>query len=137
MTDCQAGIAAAGDALTTVEVDGTEMIVDAALLDAELPEPDDWLALPGFDEYLLGYKDRSMMVDDAHKLAASSRAATACSSPRSSAAAGSPATWKRTLTRKGVRWSVQPLADVHRGRPSQGRGGSRTVRRLPRAPAHC
>ena len=29
------------------------------------PRMDQWWALPGFDEYLLGYKDRSLMVDAA------------------------------------------------------------------------
>ena len=38
--------------------DGTEMIMAA---DAADSGPGAWLALPGFDEYMLGYKDRSMM----------------------------------------------------------------------------
>lgn len=66
VADVKAGIAAAGDALTTVDVDGTEMIVDPALLDAGIDHVDDWAALPGFDEYMLGYKDRSIMVDAEH-----------------------------------------------------------------------
>jgi hypothetical protein len=69
-TEAKRGISAAGTALATVRVDGTEMYVDPALLPS-VPalSPDEVLALPGFDEYLLGYKDRSMMVDDAHKQA--------------------------------------------------------------------
>src|SRR5690349_19527399 len=74
MADTRAGIAAAGDRLTTVRVDGAEMIVDPALLDAPSDHPtaapaeaaDDWLALPGFDEYMLGYKDRTLMMADEH-----------------------------------------------------------------------
>jgi Winged helix DNA-binding domain len=69
--DAKAGIAAAGDALATVRVDGVEMIAERVLLDAPPPPgpAGEWVALPGFDEYLLGYKDRSMMLDEAHKQA--------------------------------------------------------------------
>ena len=62
MTDVKAGVAAAGEALTTVRVDGTEMLRRRrARATRPRRRADDWLALPGFDEYLLGYKDRSMM----------------------------------------------------------------------------
>ena len=79
--DAKRGIAVAGDALATVEVDGVQMLLDRALLDAdraaatveaatvEAAATEEWLALPGFDEYLLGFKDRSLMVADEHKQA--------------------------------------------------------------------
>ncbi|MFC7549984.1 winged helix DNA-binding domain-containing protein [Plantactinospora sp. GCM10030261] len=69
--DAKRGIAAAGDALTTVRVDGVDMVVDPVLLDATPAAlaDDEVRALPGFDEYLLGFKDRSLMVDAAHKQA--------------------------------------------------------------------
>lgn len=106
--DCRAGVAAAGDALAAIRVDGTEMLVDAALADADLPELDDWLALPGFDEYILGYKDRSMMVDDAHKQAIvpGNNGIFMATIVRGGRVAG---TWKRTLTKKAVVVAVQPL----------------------------
>lgn len=106
--DCRAGVAAAGDALTTVQVDGTEMIVDAALAGAELPELDDWLALPGFDEFALGYKDRSMMVDDAHKQAIvpGNNGVFMATIVRGGRVVG---IWKRTLKPKAVVVAVQPL----------------------------
>ncbi|MDT0530999.1 winged helix DNA-binding domain-containing protein [Micromonospora sp. DSM 115977] len=66
LTDARRGLAAAGDALTVVRVDGQEALVDAALLDAPREPVDDLLVLPGFDEYLLGFKDRSLMLDPAH-----------------------------------------------------------------------
>jgi hypothetical protein len=58
-------IALAGDALATAELDGAEVHLDPALLDARPTLPDDHSvhALPGFDEYLLGYKDRSLFLD--------------------------------------------------------------------------
>lgn len=65
--DTTAGVAAAGDALTTVEVDGVTMLVMSDVLaDAPPPLPNTVLALPGFDEYLLGYKNRTLMVDPQH-----------------------------------------------------------------------
>lgn len=81
--DARRGIAVAGASLATVRVEGKEMHLGAELLEAHAgalagsippstssPEPGDaYLALPGFDEYLLGYKDRSLMLDEAHRQA--------------------------------------------------------------------
>ncbi len=87
--DARRGIAVAGASLATVRVEGKEMHLGAELLEAHrgagggavststsisttaaVTEPsDDYLALPGFDEYLLGYKDRTLMLDEAHKQA--------------------------------------------------------------------
>jgi hypothetical protein len=71
VTQCRRGIAATGDALATVSVEGQRMYADRALVESYKParRARTALVLPGFDEYLLGYKDRSMMVDDAHKQA--------------------------------------------------------------------
>ncbi|MBX3314438.1 MAG: AlkZ family DNA glycosylase [Actinobacteria bacterium] len=70
MGDARAAIAGAGDALTTVTLDGDEYVVaaDAADLgdddvDGALDRP---LLLPPFDEYLLGYGSRSSIIDDEH-----------------------------------------------------------------------
>jgi hypothetical protein len=102
--DCRAGVAVAGDALTTV--DG--MLIDVALADAELPDVDDWLALPGFDEYLLGYRDRSLMVDAAH-LPAIVPGGNGVFQATVVRGGRVVATWKRTLTKKAVVVTVQPL----------------------------
>jgi DNA glycosylase AlkZ-like len=65
--DAAAAVDAAGDALTMVEVDGVAMLVASeALAEDPLPPPDSVLVLPRFDEYLLGYKNRTLMVDPAH-----------------------------------------------------------------------
>jgi len=66
LADTAAAVAAAGDALTTVELDGLAMLVASEAADGPPPLPDTVLALPGFDEYLLGYKNRTLMVDPAH-----------------------------------------------------------------------
>jgi Winged helix DNA-binding domain len=108
--DARAGIAAAGDALTTVRVDGTEMVATPELLAGSVPAADDVLVLPGFDEYLLGYKDRSMMVDAAHKQAIipGGNGVFQATVVRGGRVVG---TWKRTVTKKAVTVDVRPLVD--------------------------
>jgi hypothetical protein len=103
--DCRAGVAIAGDAL--VEIDG--MLADPAVLGADPPETDDWLALPGFDEYLLGYLDRSLMVDEAHKQAIVP-GNNGVFQPTIVRGGRVVATWKRALTRQAVSVTVRPLA---------------------------
>lgn len=68
LTECRRGIAAAGDALAVASYDNTEVYLDPSLLDlmADIAYDDAVHALPGFDEYLLGYKDRSLMLDPEH-----------------------------------------------------------------------
>ncbi|MEV6489014.1 winged helix DNA-binding domain-containing protein [Actinoplanes sp. NPDC051633] len=108
--DCRAGVAAAGDALTTID----DMIVDPALLDADLPALDDWHALPGFDEYMLGYKDRSLMLDPAMfaRVVPGGNGVFQATVVRAGRVV---AIWKRTLTRKAVVVNVTPLAQIKVG----------------------
>ncbi|MEU8235000.1 winged helix DNA-binding domain-containing protein [Actinoplanes sp. NPDC048967] len=112
MTDTRAGVAAAGDRLTTVRVDGTEMIADPALLDTTPADvAGDWAALPGFDEYVLGYKDRSLMMDDEHLAAVvpGGNGVFRSTLVRGGRVVG---TWTRTLGKKAVTIEIQPLADL-------------------------
>ncbi|MEO3887305.1 winged helix DNA-binding domain-containing protein [Nonomuraea sp. B5E05] len=111
--DAKRGIAVAGDALARVTVDGVETYVDAALLDTA-PSPagdDEVLVLPGFDEYLLGYKDRSLMVADEHK-AAIIPGNNGIFQSTVVRAGRVVAIWKRTLTKSRVRIAVQPLSPL-------------------------
>ncbi|GGK91585.1 hypothetical protein Sme01_53970 [Sphaerisporangium melleum] len=113
--DAKRGIAVAGEALARVTVDGLETYLDAALLDAPLPaEDDEVLVLPGFDEYLLGYKDRSFMVADEHKAAIIPGGNGVF---RSTVVRGGRvvATWTRILAKSRVLISVQPLVPLHGG----------------------
>jgi Winged helix DNA-binding domain len=119
MADTRAGIAAAGDQLTTVRVDGTEMVADPALLDTTPADmTDDWAALPGFDEYVLGYKDRSLMMADEHLAAVvpGGNGIFRSTLVRGGRVVG---TWTRTLGRKAVSVDIQPLTDL--GRAERGR----------------
>ncbi len=66
--DAKVGIAAAGPAIAAVEVDGREMLVAADLLDRAdevlaVHDPKRALLLPGFDELVLGVKDRSLILE--------------------------------------------------------------------------
>ncbi|GAB1640373.1 winged helix DNA-binding domain-containing protein [Krasilnikovia sp. MM14-A1259] len=115
MADVKVGIAAAGAALTTVDVDGVEMIADAALLDAGAGAPDDtWWALPGFDEFLLGYKDRSLMVDDAD-MQAIIPGGNGVFRATIVRAGKVVATWTHTVGRAAVTIDVLPLAGLRAG----------------------
>lgn len=69
--DVRRGIDLAGDALAAVEVDGRPMVLSSALLDTAPAVTsggagDDLLLLPGFDELVLGYKDRSAVLAPEH-----------------------------------------------------------------------
>jgi len=113
--DAKRGIAVAGDALARVTVHGVEAYLDATLLDTAPPpagDDDEVLVLPGFDEYLLGYKDRSLMVADEHK-AAITPGNNGVFRSTVVRAGRVVATWKRTLAKSRVRIAVQPLVPLH------------------------
>jgi hypothetical protein len=66
ITDVRRGLAVGGAALTTVLVDGTEYHVAPELLGGEPDGRGDVRLLAGFDEYLLGYADRSATLSPEH-----------------------------------------------------------------------
>ncbi|GAA0472305.1 hypothetical protein Ade02nite_51960 [Paractinoplanes deccanensis] len=118
MADCKLGIAGAG--LQTVDVDGVEMIVapdpgaptpSAPASPAptrSAPDMSGWMALPGFDEYLLGYKDRSLMATS-EQLAAIIPGGNGVFQSTLVRDGRVMATWKRSITAKGVTVTVNPL----------------------------
>lgn len=70
--DAKRGIEVAGAALTTVEHGGRPLLLAADLADRAdgvlaAADPAVVQVLPGFDEFMLGFKDRSLVLDDAHK----------------------------------------------------------------------
>ncbi|NJP35193.1 winged helix DNA-binding domain-containing protein [Micromonospora sp. HSS6-12] len=111
LTDARRGIAAAGDALAPVRVDGADAVVDPALLDAAPRRADDLLVLPGFDEYLLGYRDRTLMLDPAHAdaIVPGGNGVFQATVVRAGRVVG---TWKRTLSRGRLRVVVYPLTTL-------------------------
>ncbi|MGK5441492.1 winged helix DNA-binding domain-containing protein [Micromonospora sp. URMC 105] len=108
VADTKRGIAVAGDDLATVQVDGVPALLDAALLDAPRTPRDDVLALPGFDEYLLGFKDRALMLDPAHRQAVvpGGNGVFQSTVVRGGRVVG---TWKRTIGRDRVTVTVREL----------------------------
>ncbi len=65
MRDVRRGTDIAGGSLATVEIDGTRYHLDPEILDAPGATAGVVL-LPGFDEYLLGYRDRSAVLLPGH-----------------------------------------------------------------------
>lgn len=68
-------------------------------------------ALPGFDEYLLGYKDRSAVLDAAHaeKICPGGNGMFAATMLIDGRVAG---TWKRTLKKSGIEIVVTPFTTL-------------------------
>ncbi|KAB1109698.1 MULTISPECIES: winged helix DNA-binding domain-containing protein [Micromonospora] len=108
VTDATRAITLAGDLLAPVEVDGEPAVVDTALLDAPRAPVDDLHTLPGFDEYLLGFKDRSLMLDPAHAAAVvpGNNGVFRSTVVRGGRVVG---TWTRTLGARAVTVKVQQL----------------------------
>jgi hypothetical protein len=68
LTDVRAGLAQVRDRLAVMDVDGVEHLLDPAtpdLLAAVRAEARGLFLLPGFDEFVLGYGDRSAVLDPA------------------------------------------------------------------------
>ncbi|MER7457375.1 winged helix DNA-binding domain-containing protein [Micromonospora sp. NPDC126480] len=125
LTDARRGFDAAGDALAAVRVDGEAAVVDAALLDTAPRRADDVLVLPGFDEYLLGYRDRSLMLDPEHvnAIVPGGNGVFQATVVRGGRVVG---TWKRKLDPNRVTVTLRPLV------PMDERARARVERALAR-----
>jgi hypothetical protein len=66
LTDARRGLAAAGPLLASDAIDGREMWLAKEAHSQTPPAQPHIRLLPGFDEFLLGYKDRSDVLDPAH-----------------------------------------------------------------------
>lgn len=116
MSDAKRAVALAGEALAGAELDGAVVHLDPALLEAELagtlPDPDrDVIALPGFDEYLLGYKDRTLMLapGDLQAVVPGNNGMFRATLVRGGRVI---ATWTRTLTARRVTVTPIPLTPL-------------------------
>lgn len=116
MADAKKGIAAAGDLLAGATVDGREVSLDPAQLDMYLTEPSPdaaagWRVLPGFDEYLLGFKDRSLMLAEEHKQAIipGGNGVFQATLVRDGRVVG---TWKRSASKSRTVVEVRPLVPL-------------------------
>jgi len=112
--DAKRGIAGAGEQLVTVTVEGSEMILAADAVDsmgaAEVAPlgRDEVRVLPGFDEYLLGFKDRTLMIEPEHKQAIIP-GGNGIFQPTVVRSGRVVATWKRSVRRASVVIDVKPL----------------------------
>jgi hypothetical protein len=97
------GIQLAGDDLIQQEFGGVTYWQIRAETPAALPGNKAWL-LPAFDEYLVGYTDRSAVLDPAHRLAAN--AGGGILNPTIVYDGLVIGTWKRTLAKERV--TIQP-----------------------------
>ena len=68
VADAKSALAETGSRVEEIEIDGAKLLLSAAAERGELGrkpvQRTPVLALPGFDEYLLGYRDRSYVIDD-------------------------------------------------------------------------
>ncbi len=113
--EARAALALATDAVGVATLDGQEVLVAPELLDL-LPSTDDladtdvW-ALAGFDEFLLGYKDRSLVLGEGH-LKAVIPGSNGVFRPTIVRGGQVVATWTRTTTKTKVTVSVAPLVTL-------------------------
>ena len=114
--DAKLAIAGAGDSLRAVTVGGTPMLVaadalgvldDAATLKAAT-SPAAARALPGFDEFLLGFKDRSLVLAPEKKQAIIP-GNNGIFQPTLIAGGRVVGTWRRTVTKKSVKVDPAPF----------------------------
>lgn len=112
--DAKRGVAAAGAAIATVTCDGAPMLVDASLA-AHLGEAPDSAGdrlislLPAFDEFVLGYKDRSLIMtpEDMKVVVPGNNGIFQPTLVREGHVAG---TWRRKRLTSRSRLEVAPLA---------------------------
>lgn len=105
LTDARIGLAVARDRLDELEVDGT-----AYFLERDTPAAASaTVALPGFDEYLLGYQDRSAALTAEHaKLVVPG--GNGLFLPTIVVDGEVVGLWRRTITRSGVAVEPRPFA---------------------------
>jgi hypothetical protein len=112
----KAGVAAAGSRLSPVTSGGNDYFM-AAAADRHPGEPAAYL-LPGFDEYILGYRDRSAILDPvvAGRTVIGGNGMMLPTVVIDGIVAG---TWKRSIGKQEIAIGVNPLPPLRRGRNEQ------------------
>lgn len=107
LTDARAGIAAAREQLDELELDGTRYYLRPGLE----PAPRAVRMLPGFDEYLLGYSDRSAPLSgaDTRVIVPGGNGMFLSTVIVNGEVVGS---WRRSQRAKRVQLDVEPLHDI-------------------------
>lgn len=114
LTDSRAGVASIRGELASVQLDGVEYLMDPALPDLLAQHRRDALRLrllPGFDEYLLGYADRSFAVPPAFadQIVPGNNGMFRPTIVKAGRVVG---TWKRGGTKAKPRVDAQPFAEL-------------------------
>ena len=110
LADARAGLAIARDNLDTLDLDGTQYFVARdAMAASSAARPSDVSALPGFDEYLLGYQDRgaALAPEHAEVIVPGKNGLFLPTIVVNGEVVG---TWRRTVTAKGITVEAQPFA---------------------------
>ena len=110
MLEVRRGLALCGEQLTTLELDEATYHLAPEALDAPPPVGEVHL-LPGFDEYLLGYGDRSAALAPAHSQAVVP-GANGMFKPTIVVDGEVVGTWRRTLTAREVLIDLVPLGPL-------------------------
>lgn len=106
MADARAGLAAAQPGLTSIDLDGTTYWLAADTPSQVADDPAGVTLLAGFDEFLLGYRDRSAVLPAEH---AQRVTPGGIFQPIAVADAQVVGTWRRTLKRDRVEVTVAPF----------------------------
>ena len=109
LAEARRGIASSADSLDHVEVDGATYWFDAALGAARLPAATAIL-LPNFDEYTVGYADRSAILHPARPFRPELFAFSSILSNVVVVAGQVCGAWRRQTARDRLRVEVRPLA---------------------------
>jgi hypothetical protein len=111
LAEARRGIKLAGDALERRAVDGKEYWFDAALPTTRAGAPTAHL-LPNFDEYTVGYTDRSAMMHPIHPFRPELFAFSSILANVVTLAGQVVGAWRRTEARSGLRVEIRPLAQL-------------------------
>jgi hypothetical protein len=108
LTDTKAGVRMNSDALIATTIDGTEYWLSKEQTERTLDEAAGVYLLPGFDEYVLGYKDRSAVLaaEHAQKIVPGNNGIFFPAVVIDGQIVG---VWKRKLKRKGVDMRFEPF----------------------------
>jgi len=112
--ECREGIAGAGESLVQVERSAGPMVASADVLEADgadAGEVSTHLVLPGFDEFMLGYGDRSLFLEPGHLAAVvpGNNGVFQSTLVRHGRVVG---IWKRTLKPRVVAVAATPLVKL-------------------------
>ncbi len=116
VSDARSGIMLAGEILSAVNTVSGPMVVGTQSLDASPSteiQDDELLLLPGFDEYLLGYKDRTAMIRTEHSDQVVP-GGNGVFKPTLVAKGRVIGTWKRTVKKQRVDMQANPFSPFTR-----------------------